>query len=258
MIPEGEQYQETAEYNGTEKERLHMVKAVVAMANTTGGQLKIRKVNAERRHLESGPLHKLVNNYAGPPLHGLTILDGSDGSVIIEVDDSEFKPHIMKSDGRYDEGGEPRKSFHRGQIWVRHGARNAEATPDDLRQMIFDAAGHVLERVGRQIRQPGFVLTGENDDAIAVRLADDPDALLVRADPDRTYPHTRHSLSTEFDKPYLWITAAMKVLGIEDSPEYAYTDRNTAGHPTHWRYSDAGRAVLEAKITGEPNWDPRE
>ncbi len=257
MTPESEQYQETSDYSGTEEERLEVVKTIVAMANSTGGELKILKVSAERRHLESASLHKLINNYAGPSIHGVT-QQVSGGCFVIQVEDSEFKPHIMKMDGRYDEGGINKHAFHKGQIWVRHGARNAEATPDDLRQMIFDAAGHVLERVGTQIRQPGFVLAGEDGEAIAVRLADDPDALLVRADPDRTYPHTRNSLSTEFDKPYLWITAAMKILEIEVSPEYAYTDRNTAGHPTHWRYSDAGRAVLQAKIASEPNWDPRE
>ena len=258
MTPESEQYQESSDYNGTEKERLGLVKTIVAMANSTGGQLKILEVCAERRHLEFGALNKLINKYTGPPIHGITVSEAADGSVVIQVDDSEFKPHIMKLDGRYDEGGENKSSFHKGQIWVRHGTRNTEATPDDMRHMIFDAAGHVLERVGTQIRQPGFVLATEDGDAIAVRLADDPDALLVRADPDITYPHTRHSLSVEFDKPYLWITAAMKVLMIEASPEYAYTDRNTAGHPTHWRYSDAGRTVLQAKITNEPNWDPRE
>ena len=258
MGSESERYQETTDYSGTEKERLALVKAIVAMANTAGGQITILKVNAERRHLESRALHKLINNYAGPPIHGVTVLEGDGGCVQIQIDESDFKPHIMKSDGRYNESGENRYTFYKGQIWLRHGERNAEATPDDLRQLIFDAAGHVLERVGTQIRQPGFILAGEDGEAIAVRLADDPDALLVRADPDVTYPHTRHSLSTEFDKPYLWITAAMKVLGIEESPEFAYTDRNTAGHPTHWRYSDAGRSVLQTKISSEPNWDPRE
>ena len=258
MIPKSAQYQESSDYSGTEKERLQVVTVIVAMANTSGGQIKILKVNAEKRHLESRALQKLVNNYAGPPIHGVTVLEGGDRSVVIQVDDSEFKPHIMKMDGCYDEHGETRYSFYKGQIWVRNGARNVEARPEDLRQIIFDAAGRILERMGAQIRQPGFVLAAKDGDAIAVRLADDPDLPLVRADPDITYPHTRHSLSAEFDKPYLWITAAMKVLAIEESPEYAYTDRNTAGHPTHWRYSDAGRAILEAKLTSEPAWEPRE
>ena len=173
-------------------------------------------------HLDAAALESSVNKYVGPSIHGLKAEQSSDGSTCIRVPESEDKPHIFRENGRYkDEEDNIKHTFYRGQIWVRHSSGNSEAFPDDLRSLLYDAAGRLLERVGSRIRQPGFVLSPEDGSAISVRLGNDPDALLVRADLDVTYPHTRQSFTVEFDREYSWIVAATRILALEESPEYA-------------------------------------
>ena len=63
--------------------------------------------------------------------------------------DSEHKPHVFTTSAAHeDDDGASVFVFHRGQIWVRHGPADAEATPEDLRRLTYDAAGRLLERGG--------------------------------------------------------------------------------------------------------------
>ena len=55
MPPESETYEEKSEYSGTDKERLKLVKSIVAMANTRGGTIHMNAlptalVNSTRHH----------------------------------------------------------------------------------------------------------------------------------------------------------------------------------------------------------------
>src|SRR5262245_4240494 len=242
-------------YAGTDLDRLRIVKAIVALANTRGGRIVVRAIEAGHRELQPAALEGLLNRYIGPPLHGLLIAP-RDGGVHITVPESPRKPHVIVETGRYRQDGETKLAFHRGQIWVRRGRASTVARPDDLQRILLDAAGRLLERIGTQIRAPGFVLQETGDGAQPVRLVTDPSAPLVRADLDALYPLTRQKLCDEFERDYSWIAAAMKKLGVETSPELAYADRNAVGHPTRWRYAESVRDLLRARLQRQPDWDP--
>ena len=258
MPAESETYEEKSEYGGTPKERLKLVKSIVAMANTDGGEIHIERVTAGARGLDSASVDSTVNSYVGPALHGIECEAQLGNAFIIRIAESDQKPHIITRYASYqDDQGHQKAMFHKGQIWVRHSSSNAEATPDDLAQIVQDAAGRLLERLGAQIRQPGFVLQPDVDGAVPVRLADDADAIPVRVDTPTAYPHTRRSLSDEIGRPVPWITTAMQTLNLENDAQNAYSDRNAAGHATLWRYSDRAREQLVARLDEDPDWDPR-
>jgi len=233
-------------YAGTEPEAARLVRSIAAMANTAGGRIVVRPAGRGRHDLGLAALTALVGRWVAPAVGGLAISELGDGLVAIDVPDSDRKPHVIV---------EPGPVFQRGQIWVRRSSGDSEAGPDDLHRIVLDAAGRLLERFGAQVRRPGFLLH-EGEGVQPVRLVTDPDAPLVRADPDALFPLTRQKLCEEFGQPYGWIAAAMKRLGAEDDGEMAYADRNSLGHPTRWRYAEGVRDLLAARLEAQPDWDP--
>jgi len=238
---------EAPSYAGTEPEAARLVRGIASLANTEGGRLLLRPVGAGRRDLEPGALAALVARWVAPSVPGLETHELGADLVAIDVPDSERKPHVVV---------EPGPAFQRGQIWVRRSSGDAEAGPDDVQRIVLEAAGRLLQKLGAQIRSPGFVLHEPGAAAQPVRLVTDPTAPLVRADLDALFPLTRQKLCDEFGRPYGWITAAMKRIGAEDSAELAYADRNSAGHPTRWRYAEGVRDLLAARLAAQPDWDP--
>ncbi len=251
-----DQHEEELTYDGSELLRLLLIQTIVAMANTQGGRIVLHGGAAGKRGLDSAALETLVGRYVDPRLQGLEIAHAPDESLVVTVPDSPRKPHVIVESGLYQHDGETRHAFHRGQIWVRQSSGNAEATAKDLQRILFDAAGTLLERIGAQVRAPGFVLREEDALAQPVRLVADPAAPLVRADLDAVYPLTRQKLCDEFHKGYSWISAAMRKLGVEKSDELSYADRNSVGHPTRWRYAESVRDLLRERLRREPEWDP--
>lgn len=255
MPAESELFEYKSQYSGTEKERLRLIKTIISMANCQGGLLEIARVTGGMRNLDSAALTSTVNRYVEPPLLTIETEAAQDSSIRIRVRESDRRPHLIKKDGEYLEKGKKRIAFYKGQIWIRHSSSNELADPDDLRAMIYSAAGTLLELFGAKLRTPGFALDPGNPAAIPARLAESPDALLVQADTS-AYRHTRKSLVEEFGRPYPWIASAMRRLSLQ-SPRYAHTDRNSVGIPTLWRYTDSARDVLAKKLEDEPDWDPR-
>jgi hypothetical protein len=245
-----------ASYGGTPRERLRLVKTIVAMANTGGGSIRVQPTPSARREIESAALDALVNRYVAPALQGLASEAAEDGAQRIAVPDSERKPHVFVESGRYRDDGKAELEFAKGQLWVRHGASNAEASGEDVQRIVLAAAGRLLERIGLQIQSPGFLLHEEGAPAQPVRLVDDPTAPIVRADPDVVRPLTRQQLCERFGKPYAWIVAALRRLGIESDRSLAYADRNSAGHPTRWRYTERVAALVQERLEQQPDWDP--
>ncbi|MCH8342684.1 MAG: ATP-binding protein [Planctomycetes bacterium] len=258
MPAESETYEHKSVYGGTDKERLKLVKSIVAMANTEGGNIHIERVTARARELDSASLDNIVNRYVGPAIHGIESEVQLDGFAVIRVAKSDQKPHVItRYAGYQEEQGRQKAVFHKGQIWVRHSSSNAEAAPDDVAMLIRGAAGRLLEQLGARIQQPGFVLRPEDEGAMPVRLASDQDAVPVRVDTPAAYPHTRRTLSDEIGCSVPWVTAAMQSLNLENDGQYAYSDRNAVGHAVLWRYSDEARLRLLSKLDEHPDWDPR-
>jgi hypothetical protein len=243
-------------YAGTPRERLRLVKTIVSMANTGGGSIRVQPAPSARRELEAAAVEALVNRFVAPPLQGIGCEPLEDGAQQITVPDSERKPHVFTESGRFHEDGRSELEFAKGQLWVRRGSANAEAGADDVQRIVLEAAGRFLERIGAQMQSPGFVLQEEGEPARAVRLVDDPTAPIVRADPDLVRPLTRQELCARFERPYAWIAAALRRLGVESDRSLAYADRNSAGHPTRWRYTESVAQRIRARLDEKPDWDP--
>ena len=243
-------------YSGAPRERLRLVKTIVCMANTGGGSIRVLPAPSARRDLDAAALEALVNRYVAPALQGLACEPLEDGALRIAVPESQRKPHVFTESGRFHEDGRTELEFAKGQLWVRRGSANAEAGADDVQRIVLEAAGRFLERIGAQMQSPGFVLQEEGQGARPVRLVDDPTAPIVRADPDVVRPLTRQELCSRFDKPYAWIVAALRRLGVESDRSLAYADRNSAGHPTRWRYTESVADRIRSKLDEQPDWDP--
>ena len=258
MPAESETYEEKSEYGGTDRERLKLVKSIVAMANTRGGTIHIERVTNGARELDSASLDGIVNSYVGPPVRGITSEVQLDGFTVIRVDESDQKPHVIMRTASYrDHQDNLKYPFHKGQIWMRHCSSNGDVTPDDLAQLVQTAAGRLLERLGTQIRQPGFVLRSDDSEAMPVRLGDDADAVTVRVDTSVAYPYTRKDLADELQREYNWVSKAMQTLDLEHDRQYAYAERNAAGRPVLWRYSEEARSRLLDRLDADPDWNPR-
>jgi len=243
-------------YGGAPRERLRLVKTIVATANTGGGSIRVQPTAGARREVDAPLLEALVNRYVAPALQGLACEALEDGAQQIAVPDSERKPHVFTEGGRFNEDGRTELEFAKGQLWVRHGSANAEAGADDVQRIVLEAAGRFLARIGAQMQSPGFVLQEEGEPARPVRLVDDPTAPIVRADLDVVRPLTRQELCARFDKPYAWIVAALRRLGVESDRSLAYADRNSAGHPTRWRYTEGVADRIRSRLDEQPDWDP--
>ncbi len=104
MPAESETYEEKSGYGGTDKERLKLVKSIVAMANTRGGEIHIERATARARELDSASLDNSVNRYVGPGVHGIESEVQMDGFAHIKVAESEHKPHIITCYASYEDG----------------------------------------------------------------------------------------------------------------------------------------------------------
>lgn len=257
MPVEREEFEEKSRYEGSERERLRVLKTILAMANSGGGTILIHEVTAGLRGLDSASIDAFVNSYVGPQLYGLSSEQSESGEVTIHVPDSENSPHIVVREGKYrDDQGREKWALHSGQIWVRHGSQNQPANADDIQRLTQRRAGRLIEEIGARVQQPGFVLGTNEDAAQPVRIGGDSNAPRLRADPRDVYPHTRRSLADELDRPMPWIHRAVKALGLEDDQELAHTDRNASDKPIFWRYSEEARRILVSKVEEDPEWNP--
>lgn len=257
MPIEGENFEEKSRYDGDDRERLRLLKIIISMANSGGGEILLREVTAGVRALDSASLDAVVNRYVGPQLYGLYSEKWDSGGVRINVPDSKNSPHIVVREAKYkDERGREKYVLHRGQIWVRHGSQNEPANADDIHRLTQRRAGRLLEEIGARVQQPDFVLSDRKDGSQPVRLGGDYSAPRLRADPGDVYPHTRKSLAEELERPVAWICQAVKALSLEDDKELAHSETNAAEKPILWRYSEEARRILIGNLENEPDWDP--
>lgn len=129
------------------RQRLELIKDLVAMANSGGGTVRIGATETEEIGIDTISASKLdgarisdcLNRYVTPAstsvTHHIHPLDS--GRVVIEVSirGIDKYPLVFAFDGNYAGGN----VFRKGDIYVRHGAKSERATHQDIRELIDKA-----------------------------------------------------------------------------------------------------------------------
>lgn len=266
------------------KVRLDLVKDLVALANTDGGEIWIGCDEVHRpgvsldlaKKLDGATISDLVNRYIAPSRasvsHSLEEADKPGAYVVkLRIDRYQRYPFVFSKQGAAP--GLKKPVFTEGQIYVRHGARNAIVTHSDLVQFIdaavqesrgpvIDSLISKLEKVARLPEGVEPLLVGPDggvtaspgsliDLAVARRNAGNREALLSGNDlllclaqwsefektPERTSLLLRSALRRT-PTFHFWMTETCDRAMVEDVLESTIEDddRDT---------SDAKDAVLE-------------
>lgn len=255
---ESESYEKKSLYRGGDKQRLELVKTIVAMANTKGGEIVLELVEGDARHLDSAALDSTVNRYLEPRVSGIQSEEMPLlGGMRIIVKESPEKPHVFVSSANYtDETGRQKVAFYQGQVWVRHSSGNAEARGDDLRRMVHEAASQFLARVSKRMAEPSFLVAVEGAAATPVRISNKNGAVPVVPDLDGHYPDTATTLGRKLGRNQQWVAKAAEVLGIKDDVEFSFVVKDPKGRVVHRRYSDAAFRRMRAELERNSDWDP--
>ena len=257
MKPEEEGYEEKSQFAGSQREKLELVKTIVAFANTKGGRLILRKVTCNLEELDSARLDDLVNKYTTPRVHNIISRKLRKGNWELDVAESTDKPHVFTTETSYkDARGKDKSVFYPGQIYVRHSSKTEPATADDLRGMIQEIVGDWLTKIGREIQNFSIGFS-KGDNSLPVRLSSDAGALTIKvSDPNVDYPYTAKTLGTKLDKNQNWVAFAAQKLGLKGNPAYCCEIQGADGHIVVRRYNEEAFGRLKQKIEENPDFDP--
>ncbi len=154
------------------KDKLEVVRDVVAMANTRGGYI-VLGVDEEPsstgdrytpnglseedlKALDVDVLKSQVDGYLGTALtlrlqvHRLGEFGGR-SFALIHVPESPESPLVMEKSGQYGEGGRTKAVFHQGDVYVRRGASTCKANQTDMRELFSKVRRREKERWTEEI-----------------------------------------------------------------------------------------------------------
>jgi hypothetical protein len=255
-VAEAEDWEEKSLFQGTEREWLELVKTLVSMANSTGGQVLIRDVTCAEKDLDSARLDDIVNRYVSPRVRNIQSRKLSTGAWTISVPRCTEQLHIFHHEASYQDARNIRRSaFYPGQIYVRHSSKTEPATADDLRRFLRDTVADWMAKLGEGIKSLGLDISSANS-AMPVRLADEPGALVVNSDANKLYPYTARTLGVQIGKDQNWIARAAANLGLKSDLSCCWGAKSAGGGIVVWKYSQRARELLEQKLLLDPHYDP--
>lgn len=174
------------------KDKLEVVRDVVAMANTRGGYI-VLGVDEEPsstgdryatngldeedlKALDVDVLKSQVEGYLGTALtlrlqvHRLGEFGGR-SFALIHVPESPESPLVMEKSGQYaGEGGRTKAVFHQGDVYVRRGASTCKANQTDMRELFSKVRRREKERWTEEIL--GLRVLAERFDRVMGAFAD--------------------------------------------------------------------------------------
>lgn len=253
---ESTDYEEKSRFAGSAREKLELVKTLVAFANEGGGDVRIKRLKMSPDLLDSARLDDLVNRYVSARVGGITSGEQGDGSWVISVPESDVKPHVFVREGSYeDEGGKKRTAFYPGQIYVRHSSKTEPATDDDLKSMMQEYGATLLRQVAGAIGDLSIRMKG-GDGSLPVLLSDSDQALTITVeDPNRSYPYTAKTLGREIGKHSSWVGRAASLLGLKEDARYCLPIQGAGKRVVVYRYNE--RALEELRVRAkDPEFDP--
>ncbi len=249
-------FEKKSQYQGLQKEKLELVKNIVAMANTNGGEIIIKKlVGISADSMDSARLDDLVNKHIQPRIENIESSINDKGEVRIRVEASSRKPHIFIHETSYkDSKGRLRSAFHPGQIYVRHSSKTEPATADDLNFMMRSAVSSWLGKLASSVKEFSLEIGGGG---LPVYPSNEPSALQISIkDVNEDYPYTAKILGKEIGKNQNWVAKAAQKLGLKDERLYCCPIRGATGEIVLYKYSKEALMRLMKEIEDNPEFNP--
>lgn len=210
--------------------KLKLVKHLVAMANTGGGEITFGRnetqtpgVNEEiMKALDSAKLADLVASYIKPGSidlqHEVTTLDNGNYICRVSIGPSRY-PLVMSKSGNYPvDGGKQQTEFEPGDIFTRHSSKTEKMSYEDIRNWIERERQEERERLLARITT---VVSLPDDAQIQVVSAsqtpiDSPKRLLEYATTRRA--HDKNHLLSGDDLAYLFANRHLLTVDASELP----------------------------------------
>lgn len=227
---ESEKIEVKSKFEGRNEEWFKLIKTIMALANTKGGEIKLFNIsNLFFKDFDSARIDDKVNKYVEPRIQNIQtkILKNS---LIIIVPNSLSKPHIFSQDGRYENPAPPpqqRTEFYKGQIWVRHSAKNELATKDDFERIFQEKLKEFTKRINLISQFPldtELKIEPESPKAIPIKIVKNGKGLPAivkkeKTDPNKDYPYFTKDVAAKLGKSIGFVAAATKKLGLKENKE---------------------------------------
>ncbi len=255
--PESIDYEEKSSLTESKKDRLKLVKTIVAMANSQGGEMRILSFNGNTEKLDSARLDDSVNRYAAPRVEGIEATEEADGGWRITVPKSDAGPHMFVKETSYEDAeGKVHSAFYPGQIYARHSSKTEPATEDDLRAIVDGHVGRWLRHIATAIQDFSLELA-EGGAGTPARLSETGAGLAIAVrDPNRDFPYTAKTLAQKLDRGQNWVVKALGVLRLRGNPAYSMAIRGASGRIVVRKYNERTLDTLWQKLSDDPSFDP--
>lgn len=232
------------------------IKDIVAMANSGGGVI-VFGVNddgtpcgddlTQLATTDPAVFVDKLASYVGEQWDGVAMHEAHRGGqrvLCLEIQAAE-SPFVFQRDGDWGDPKKPQFAFRRGAVYFRHGAKSEPADSHDLHRLIRARVDTAVERFQANLaiiqQDPLAALTHapevggvvSDQDGLAVRFTNDPDALaVVAADPNATHPYKCVEVVQEVKKrsgvskfTTYDVSAIRYAHGIENRPEFYFAPR---------------------------------
>lgn len=246
-----------SQYSGSDKEKFELIKTIVAMANTRGGVIVIRKLQGiDEGLMDSARLDDLVNRYIQPSIENIISKIDDKKRVEIKIECSSRRPHIFITNGYYKDKKGEKTAFYPGQIYMRHSSKTEPANAEDVHDIIRVLVSSWLGELAKSI---GKLSLDFSEAGIPVFLTDAPGALQITpGDINKFYPYTAKMLGEMLGKNQNWVARAIQKLGLKKNILYCQTVLGASGKPVIYKYSSICYEKLRKEIEKNPNFNPYE
>jgi hypothetical protein len=251
---EGTDYEEKSVFDWLVKDKLEVVKNVVALANTDGGGIVLKSIRCDASYLDSARLDDLVNKYIEPKFHGIRSEVSEAGACRILVERSTTRPHVFVDAASYTDGkGRQRTVFYPGQVFVRHSSKTDPARGEDVERMMREATGEVVRQLGAAIQGFSGDLT---QSGIPVTLGAEGLFQVSVKNPNDVFPYTAKTLGEKLGTNQSWVARAVRKLGIITKPEFCWAVTGASAAFTMYKYNEAAYETLRHRLDDDPDFNP--
>ncbi|MEA3493372.1 MAG: ATP-binding protein [Candidatus Margulisiibacteriota bacterium] len=261
-IVESEKVEYKSKFAGSAKEWLRIIRTIVALANTNGGEIRLFNIGRiSPKEFDSAKIDDKVNSYIGPRIQNISSVN--DKKIIIYVPNSVSKPHIFRKPGMYENPSPPpqqKAEFYEGQVWVRHSSENNLATKDDYDRMWAEKLDEFMKRINlvakfpinREMKMeeiPPVKIMKRGRGMPVVVKTEEVDKLL-------RFSYRTEKIAEELGKNGGFVYQALKKLKISDNKDYCYTLRTVSGKVRERRFNQEAFLFLKQYLVEHPDYNP--
>lgn len=260
-LKESEKLEYKSAFAGRDEEWLGLIKTIVALANTNGGQIVLQGIAIRSSEFDSAKIDDKVNSYITPRIQNIST--SIDDKIVLNIPNSLSKPHIFCRDGKYHNSNPPPQQlteFYKGQVWVRHSSKNEIAINDDYERMFKEKLDKFLSRIKLIAKFP--IEREINIEEIPpMKIIKKGRGLPVmvkkeKVDKIKYFIYGTKALAGELGtkEPFIYMT--LKKLKLNDNPKYCYENKSASGHLLERRYNQKTVLLLKQYLIENPNFNP--